>query len=565
MTDTTLSTTDVRVAGYARVSTTKQVDEGYSYEEQVRRIEERCASEGWQLVKVYGDPGVSAAKHRPGLDELLSAADRHEVDIVVFRDLDRVGRSVVDLSRIAERLNAAGVRIVSLTGRNVDVTTAEGRLTFNMLSSVAQYEREKIGERVSGSARKRAARGLLPGGRFIKYGFKRQGTDDPPVQVPAEATVIMRIYREAASGRSQREIARGLNDDRIPTQQGAQWEQASVGRMLADPTYKGTLVVKGEICSEGHPWAIVPVELWDQVQALRAARDKSPNRGRGRPPKGNHLFTGHMLRCGSCGGAMSARTYDKGHEVYHCRSRRDRGLDTCSMPPSFDRALIDSAVLKFFNDQILDIEATRVAYERTHSNQVEHISELLSQAHIELMTAEQRLARMRTAFMDAQIDASEWAGFKSELTSDIQASTAKIAQLTDQHERLITANAIDAESDLLVRLAELRRAIIAPVQQANDIAALRAVILRVFESFTLHVRAFCAQDLLDEADLPTPREIARQIGSDALVLSRSAGTVTFLVPQIRSEYVKQAALGGFLHEIEPQALKLSAQTNTQAA
>src|SRR5436190_3060598 len=103
----------IRAAGYIRVSTRKQADGGYSLDEQRAEIEARCESEGWTLT-LYEDAGLSAAagKHRPELERLLADVERGLFDVVVFRDLDRVGRSVVDLSRIIGAL--AGVRIVTL-------------------------------------------------------------------------------------------------------------------------------------------------------------------------------------------------------------------------------------------------------------------------------------------------------------------------------------------------------------------------------------------------------------------------------------------------------------------
>ncbi|MBM4142860.1 MAG: hypothetical protein FJ225_04590 [Lentisphaerae bacterium] len=102
-----------------------------------------CRRQGWQVVEVYDDTGVSGAKaDRPGLNRLLADAARHRFDVVVLS--------------VLQRLQAAGVGFVSTT-QQIDTTSAYGRMVLTFLGAIAEFERELIVERVkAGQARARA-------------------------------------------------------------------------------------------------------------------------------------------------------------------------------------------------------------------------------------------------------------------------------------------------------------------------------------------------------------------------------------------------------------------------
>ncbi len=133
----------LRVAVYARVSTTDQ-----TCENQLIELRRYCEARGWTIVKEYVDQGVSGAKdRRPALDQLMMDACYRKVDMVAVWRLDRFGRSLRHLITTIEELNAAGVSFVSL-GENIDTASPTGRLLLGIMGSFAQFERERIRERI---------------------------------------------------------------------------------------------------------------------------------------------------------------------------------------------------------------------------------------------------------------------------------------------------------------------------------------------------------------------------------------------------------------------------------
>jgi len=141
----------MRVAIYARVSTAEQTVENQRLE-----LNRYCEARGWTATE-YLDAGVSGAKEsRPALDRLLSDARRRRFDTLIVWRLDRLGRSLRHLILLLDELTALGVGFVSLN-EGIDTTTPAGRLQLHILGAIAEFERERIRERVKlGMARAKA-------------------------------------------------------------------------------------------------------------------------------------------------------------------------------------------------------------------------------------------------------------------------------------------------------------------------------------------------------------------------------------------------------------------------
>lgn len=146
----------MRAAIYARVSTFDQEPEN-----QLQELRRYVTARGWASVE-FVDRGVSGSKdRRPALDQLLKDARRREFDVLVCWLLDRLGRNLKHLITLLEDLQALGVAFVSLA-EGIDATTPAGKLQTHILGAIAEFERERIRERVlAGLQRARAHEKLL--------------------------------------------------------------------------------------------------------------------------------------------------------------------------------------------------------------------------------------------------------------------------------------------------------------------------------------------------------------------------------------------------------------------
>ncbi len=131
-----------QVAIYARVSTNDQ-DTAAQVTELVEYVQKR----GWAYT-VHSDRGQSGAKEkRPALDSLLVDCQRRRIDVVLVWSLDRLARSLRQLLDLLETFNRLGIDFVSLK-QGIDTTSPAGRLTYQVLGAVAEFEREMLRERV---------------------------------------------------------------------------------------------------------------------------------------------------------------------------------------------------------------------------------------------------------------------------------------------------------------------------------------------------------------------------------------------------------------------------------
>ncbi len=177
-----------RVALYARVST---LNHNQDPELQLAELREYATRRGWAIAEEFVDRGVSGSKEsRPALNRLMADAHRRRFDAVLVWKIDRFGRSLKHLVNALAELDARGVAFVSMRD-NLDLTTPSGRLMFQIIGAMAEFERSLIQERVRAGLRNARAKG------------KRLGR--PRAIVDAAEIAGLR-----ASGASWRAVAREL-------------------------------------------------------------------------------------------------------------------------------------------------------------------------------------------------------------------------------------------------------------------------------------------------------------------------------------------------------------------
>src|SRR5664280_1601155 len=134
----------MRAALYARVSTLN----GQHPEMQLAELREYASRRGWKIMGEYVDEGVSGSKEsRPELNRLMADAHSRKFDIVLVWKIDRFGRSLRHLVTALADLDAYGVTFASLRD-NLDLSTPTGRLMFQIIGAMAEFELSLTKERV---------------------------------------------------------------------------------------------------------------------------------------------------------------------------------------------------------------------------------------------------------------------------------------------------------------------------------------------------------------------------------------------------------------------------------
>lgn len=284
-----------RCAIYARVSV---ADTGRreltSIAAQVEACEHYITSRrglGWVLAgPAYVDEGVSAATlKRPGLRALLTDIRQDKIDVVLVHRLDRLSRSLFDLADLLPLFSVQGVELVSVT-QPIDTHTPNGRLSLNILTSFAEFEREIIGERTRDKLAATRRQGRWQGkGAPLGYTVDHQ---QHLVAMPPEAELVKDIFHRYLAFETMNDLMtwigqRGITTKKWITRDGKQrggqpMDRTTVYRILNNRIYIGEAFFHGEWHSGIYP-PIVDLDLWRAVQeklAQRARRKGVPNEGR---------------------------------------------------------------------------------------------------------------------------------------------------------------------------------------------------------------------------------------------------------------------------------------------
>lgn len=223
----------MKVIGYIRVSTEEQAAGGVSLAAQREKLIAYAKLYELDLIALVEDAGQSGKTlNRPGLQEALGMLRRGRADGMLIAKLDRLSRSVVDWNSLIDGYfgEKAGKQLFSVAD-SIDTRTAAGRLVLNVLMSVAQWERETIGERTRDALQHKIRNGERCG--KVRFGYRLSG-DGRTLEPVAEEQKAIRIIRELkAAGQTLRDIAAELTGRGILTKEGKpRWTHTAVARIL---------------------------------------------------------------------------------------------------------------------------------------------------------------------------------------------------------------------------------------------------------------------------------------------------------------------------------------------
>jgi len=250
----------IRAALYIRVSTDEQVREGYSLEAQKAHLLEYAKKNGYSVVGLYADEGITARKSykkRKEFMRLISDVEAGKIDLILFIKLDRWFRSVADYYKIQEILDAYGVGWRSTT-EQYDTTTASGRLYINIRLAVAQDEADRTSERIKFVFDRKVAESQIISGR-VPLGYKVK--DKRLVIDEAGAEVVRRAYDLYLSLRGRRATIYQMRDE-----YGPDLTYRMIEVMLSNEKYIGKYRDNLNYCP-----AIIEKSVFDEAQAIRKA------------------------------------------------------------------------------------------------------------------------------------------------------------------------------------------------------------------------------------------------------------------------------------------------------
>lgn len=235
------------IAIYIRESTLHE-EQIKAMKNQIQECREKVQNqEEWKIVNTYIDAGKSGTtiEKRPAFKNMMEDAENGKMDLVVVRDVSRFSRNLADILNATRRLRNAGVEVWFTSENFWTIEDDDIEFKLSIYGLFAQSESLKISERSKlGQAAARNSGVLFGNGNIL--GYDRIGKEYVVNEEQAETVKL--IYDMYLCGRSIRDIADELTRQGRKTSQGKlEWDRATVGRILSNPFYCGTIVYLKEI------------------------------------------------------------------------------------------------------------------------------------------------------------------------------------------------------------------------------------------------------------------------------------------------------------------------------
>jgi DNA invertase Pin-like site-specific DNA recombinase len=419
-----------RAVIYKRQSSFKE--ESISLELQERACRDYAVGQGYEVVAVEEDPGISGRTwNRPGVQRVMEMVEAKQADVIVLWKWSRWSRSRLDWAVAADKVETFGGRIESAT-EQVDVSTSTGRLARGMLTEFAAFESERIGDTWKETHARRIRNGLPHHGlpRF-GYTYTKQGG-----YVPDEASgpVLRELYRRFIAGSTLKELGAYAASEGFEPETG--WREGTLRRILDRGFGAGYVWSKGEHVQGAHEPVISGAE-WVQYRARRDSRG-----GRPRAETSDYAFSG-LLRC-HCGGNMAggriSHANGRHYPRYICIIAQQKHTHKQS---SVSEPYVEKVVLAWLSQIALEIDAKASTLEIPRAT---GIGRKQSQYAAELSKNQLRLDSLTLKYLDGEVSKEVYERLKEKLGGDKSATEARL--------RLVEANSMSKPGQIVPQTLE---------------------------------------------------------------------------------------------------------------
>lgn len=454
----------MNTALYMRVSTMEQATEGYSLQSQKRKLLAYCEAMNWNVCNIYSDEGISGASitKRPAATQMLEDVKRGKIENVLIMKVDRLCRNTKDLLEIVDILKKYNVRL-NAVDEKIDYTTDVGKMVLTMLGSFAEFERNRITQRMSEGRTQKVLNGIKSRAGVLLYGYDY--IDGYYYKKPLEAMCINKAFNLALEHKSIHEIARIMAHDPSNANNN-EWDCERVRRILRNPTYKGytftsfyknglhynydALMVKAANVDP-----IVDETTWDNVNNILRARNGKTQR---KYSIEDFVF-GDVAYCGVCGYKMYARNSKangnsgKRRYYYRCQYKRKSYnlLDNVEKCPvnCVENSTAEKHFLKFFED----LEITPIK----PNNTINTINdkELIQDINNQLKQLESKKLSLGKKFIEDLITADVYSQLNEEYNNETIALQEQLKQIENKKSAIIENIDYDTLLNIKVTLRDM--------------------------------------------------------------------------------------------------------------
>ncbi len=446
-------------------------DESVSIENQRELLSKFAMLNGWVETKTYCDDGYSGGNfQRPGFLEMLEDARKGVINLILVKDLSRLGRDFVEVGRYTDVVfPSLGCRFVSV----LDCLDSEGDNTdmLHFRSLMNDYHLRDLSSKVKSVLHSKKASGQFVAA-YAPYGYRKSAEDKHKLVIDEYAAgIVRRIYDMRLEGTAYGQIAATLNREGITSPRiywsqingkdsckAAQlWTYATIKVILHNEVYKGTLLTNhtGTRSYKDHTrvnkpeteWirlealheAIISVEQWEAVQKINQTASL---RSVGRQEPTVKLFTGKLV-CADCKAPLNAHVEtqhrrngtQKRYVSYSCATYGKSGRSVCSWHRIYEQTLTQIVIAEIRTQaQAVTVDEAAVV-DKLKRRIADYDEQRLADTKQEIGKLRRRVQELES--MTAKLYEDKYSGAVSE-------STFMVLTQKNEQERLAKAERLDA-------------------------------------------------------------------------------------------------------------------------
>lgn len=442
---------------YVRVSTERQVQEGYSVAAQKANLVKFANDNDFNIYDTYSDEGISGknVEGRPEVRRLIKDIQDGKVDVVLIQKFDRLTRNITDTEDFINLFLKYNVIVLSILDGKVDFTNCNGKFMTLLKGLFAQLEREQTSERIKVAFKQKVEQGYTLCCGCLPYGYNREKGNKIIVINQKEAEVVRRIYQMYIDNVSFTSIARTLNTEGVPTKNAGKtinlkkggeivgtrtfvgvWSPKAIRLILSNPVYIGKVRhnTRSEHCyvGDGLHEPIISNEMWEKVREKVSKVKKVVRTNR---PKDDVYFCGTLV-CGVCGKVLTTeRTLGRLKpdgtrnlfNAYRCVNREkgictSRGMSHTKVEAAFIEYLTQN-VDKFDNVDDMELKTNQSDVEKSINSTKRIIN-----------NNNAKLREVMNLFMDSKISSQQLDYMTKELKERIAHYEDMLSKLEKQRE-----------------------------------------------------------------------------------------------------------------------------------
>ncbi|MBV4427592.1 recombinase family protein [Clostridium tyrobutyricum] len=376
----------MNIVGYVRLSRDEDKENYSSIDSQKAIIKEYAANKGWTINKFYIDDNYTGYTFdRPEFKEMKEQLKSNNIDIIIAKDLSRIGRHNAKVQLFIELVQKLGKRILlPEEGRGYDSDVGDDILGIKTWYN-EMYVKD-ISRKIRSSMSTKQKNGELIMGNF--YGYKKLKVNDKFQLTPDEdiIPIIKLIFKLYISGKGYKRICDILNEKKCITpseyikkrheNKGRVfknkvtniWQTHMIQRIISDDIYIGVLrtnkkhskMIKGkqekvpkdkQFTFGKHHKAIISDTTFELAQRIKAKKSKRTCRVRSNYH--NYIFSG-FIKCGDCGHAVLGKKIRRKNKIefgYECSFYQKYGLKQCK-----SHAVTEDKILFAFKEFLKDVK-----------------------------------------------------------------------------------------------------------------------------------------------------------------------------------------------------------------